>query len=133
MDEVPVLPWFGVYFKPVTIIVAFAFIAWACILESLRGLAERISFTVGRLLVILFAMVALVFAYEVIWNFAMWSDARLLDPSAPVDFLSNNLNSSISLPRNFTYVTKIDSLYVAVCLYSVFYIQTLRLKPRSYD
>jgi hypothetical protein len=131
MDEVPVFPWLGVYFKPVTIMVVFAFIAWACLLESLRGYAGRISFAVRWFLMILLCMVALVFAYEVIWNFTMWSDARILNPSEPVDLLYNNLNSSISLPRNFTYVTKIDFLYVAASLYSVLFLQTLRSEHAS--
>ena len=76
-------------------------------------------------MVVLFCLVALVFAYEVIWNFAMWSDARILGPNMPVDLLSNNLDPSITQPRNFAYVTKVDSLYVAISLYSVFFIERI--------
>ncbi len=131
MDEIAVIPWLGVYFKPVTIMVIFAFVAWACALESLRGLAERLSPNAGRLIAVVFCMVAFVFAYEVIWNFAMWSDARILSPNTPVDILSNNLDPSITQPRDFAYVTKVDSLYVAVSLYSVFFLRSTRSTARS--
>jgi hypothetical protein len=122
-DEIPIIPLLGVYFKPVTLIVIFGFVAWAFALEFVRERAERSPVAVSRLLVIIFSLVALVFAYEVIWNFAMWSDARILSPSTPVDLLSNSLDTSITQPRNFTYVTKVDSLYVAISLYSIFFIQ----------
>ena len=126
MDEIAVIPWLGVYYKPVTILVVFAFMAWACALESLRGLQERLSVRASRALVIIFSIVAFVFAYEVIWNFVMWSDARILTPDVPVDLLSNTLDPSITQPRDFAFVTKVDSLYVAISLYSVAFIQTLR-------
>jgi len=100
--------------------------AWACALESLRGLQERLSVRASRALVIIFSIVAFVFAYEVIWNFVMWSDARILTPDVPVDLLSNTLDPSITQPRDFAFVTKVDSLYVAISLYSVAFIQTLR-------
>jgi hypothetical protein len=130
MDEVPIIPWLGVYFKPVTLMVVFGFVAWACALESLRAYSERMPVAVSRLLMVLFSLVALVFAYEVIWNFSMWSDAHILSPSTPVDLLSNSLDTSITQPRNFTYVTKVDSLYVAISLYSVFFIQTLKSRAQ---
>ncbi len=130
VDEVPIIPWLGVYFKPVTMIVGFGFVTWAFALESLREHAETTPLVVRRLLTVLFSLVAFVFAYEVIWNLAMWSDAHILSPSVAVDLLSNDLNSSIKLPRNFTYVTKVDSLYVAISLYSVFFIRTVgRRRP----
>lgn len=131
MDEVPIIPSLGIYFKPVTLMAVFGFIAWACALEPLRGRAEQMPAAVSRMLVVLFSLVAMVFAYEVIWNFAMWSDAHTLSPGTPVDLLSNTLDPSITQPRDYAYVTKVDSLYVAVSLYSIFFIKTLKARAES--
>ncbi len=130
MDEIPIIPWVGIYFKPITIIVFLGFLAWASGLESVREYAERLPLQVCRLLVIAFSLIAPVYAYEVAWNFVMWSDAHILAPSTPVDLLYNNLNASMSLPIDFTFATKRDTLYLAVSLYSVFFIQTLRSVTR---
>jgi len=126
MDELPVFPPLGVYFTPATLFVIFGFLAWGCALEALRGQAETVPAAYSRLLVVVFALVALVFGYEVIWNFVMWSAAHVLSPSVPVDNLSNSLDPSITLPRDYAYVTKVDSLYVAVSLYTILFLSTLK-------
>jgi len=97
------------------------FVCWLCGLEALREKLVGLPTTLKRLAFISFCVVALVFGYEVIWNFLMWSSAHIINPNLPLDLLSQQLNPTIVEPKNFVYVTKRDSLVFAISLYSMFF------------
>jgi hypothetical protein len=128
-DEIQVLPILGgIYFKPITIMMVSIFVCWLCALEVLRGKLMGLPITLKRLIFISFCVVALVFGYEVIWNFLMWTSAHIINPSLPLDSLNQQLNPTIVEPKNFVYVTKRDSLVFAISLYSMFFFHGLQEK-----
>ena len=121
-DEIQVLPILGgIYFKPITIMMVSVFVCWVCALESLREKLADLPITPRRLIFIAFCVVALVFGYEVLWNFLMWTSAHIITPDLPLDSLSQQLNPTIVEPKNFVYVTKRDSAILAISLYSMFF------------
>ena len=121
-DEIQVLPILGgIYFKPITIMMVSIFVCWLCALEALREKLTGLPTTLKRLTFISFCVVALVFGYEVIWNFLMWTGAHIINPNLPLDSLSQQLNPTIVEPKNFVYVTKRDTLVFAISLYSMFF------------
>jgi hypothetical protein len=131
-DEIPILPIFGFYFKPITTIVISAFVFWMCTLEYLRKYLMNLPILIKRLIFISFWLIIFVFGYEVIWNFLMWTSLHIINPTSPLDFLYNKLNPSMSHPINFVYATKRDSLYVAIGTYSIyFFSQIMKGKESS--
>jgi len=126
-DEIQVLPILGgIYFKPITIMMVSIFVCWLCALEALREKLAGLSTMLKRLTFISFCVVALVFGYEVIWNFLMWTSAHIVNPNLPLDSLSQQLNPTIVEPKNFVYVTKRDTLVFAISLYSMFFFQKIQ-------
>ncbi len=122
-DEIEVLPILGgIYFKPITIMMVSIFVCWLCALEALRERIMGLPTTLKRLTFISFCVVALVFGYEVIWNFLMWTSAHIINPNLPLDSLNQQLNPTIVEPKNFVYVTKEYSLVFAISLYSMFFL-----------
>jgi hypothetical protein len=132
-DEIPVLPFLGVYFTPATIIVIFGFLSWVSGLEAVRDHAPMLPPTLNRLLFVIFGLVAFVFSYEVLWNFVMWGAAHAIAPSVPVDFLYNNLDPSMTSKIDFAFVTKRDSLYVGISLYTMFFLHSTMKGGSSSD
>lgn len=130
-DEIPIFPIFGFYFKPITIIVISAFVFWMCALESLRKYLTNLSILIKRLIFISFWLIIFVFGYEVVWNLLMWTSLHIINPTSPLDFLYNKLNPSMLYPKNFTYVTKIDSLYVAIGIYSIYFFNQIMKGKKS--
>lgn len=121
-DEIQVLPILGgIYFKPITIMMVSIFVCWACALEALREKLTGLPPTLKRLIFISFCVVALVFGYEVMWNFLMWTSAHIINPNLPLDSLNQQLNPTIVEPKNFVYVTKRDTLVLAIGLYSMLF------------
>ena len=121
-DEIQVLPILGgIYFKPITIMMVSIFVCWACALEAIREKLTGLPPTLKRLIFISFCVVALVFGYEVMWNFLMWTSAHIINPNLPLDSLNQQLNPTIVEPKNFVYVTKRDTLVLAIGLYSMLF------------
>jgi len=121
-DEIQVLPILGgIYFKPITMMMVSTFVCWLCALEALREKIVGLPTALKRLTFISFCVVALVFGYEVIWNFLMWTSAHIINPNLPLDSLNQQLNPTIVEPKNFVYVTKKYSLVFAISLYSMFF------------
>ena len=121
-DEIQVLPILGgIYFKPITIMMVSIFVCWACALEALREKLTGLPPTLKRLIFISFCVVALVFGYEVMWNFLMWTSAHIINPNLPLDSLNQQLNPTIVEPKNFVYVTKRDTIVLAIGLYSMLF------------
>jgi len=121
-DEIQVLPILGgIYFKPITIMMVSIFVCWVCALEALREELTGLPPTLKRLIFISFCVVALVFGYEVIWNFLMWTSAHIINPNLPLDSLNQQLNPTIVEPKNFVYITKRDTLVLAIGLYSMLF------------
>lgn len=127
-DEILVVPIYGIYLKPITIIMILAFVFWMCILEFFRAYVRKISLVAKRLLLIAFCVIALLSIYEVIWNFTFWNSAHIINPSIPLDSLNNSLNTASKVSRNFVYYTKLDSLYTAIALYSIFFLH-INIRP----
>ena len=121
-DEIPILPIFGIYFKPITIMIISTFVFWACALESLRKYIMKVPMLIKRLTFIFFSLIVLVIGYELFWNFSMWTSAHILNPNLPLDSLSHQLNPAMTHPINFTYATKLSTLYIAISLYSIFFL-----------
>jgi hypothetical protein len=123
-DEIQVLPVLGgIYFKPITIMMVSTFVCWLCALEALRGKLTRLPGTLRDLMFVCFCAVALVFGYEVTWNFLMWTSAHIINPNLPLDSLTQQLNPTILEPKNFVYITKRDTLVLGIGLYSMFFFR----------
>ena len=109
---------------PISVITFSAFICFACSLEIFRSRLIRLQASLKILLFIFFCFWAFVYAYEVLWQFAAWTEAYILSGgNTYVDQLHVLPNQETGgLAHNFTFRTKYVFFLVALSLYGAYFL-----------
>ena len=130
-------PFYNFHFKPITIIILFAFIFWVCGLESLNSILSAKSLLFKRLIFIISFIFTLLFFYEVI-QVALGATAIYIINSGKIDpdslhtgLIPGGFQSPSGLKVNFIVMSKFYTFIFFINLYNLyFFFRIMKVKQR---
>ena len=122
--EIPTPEIFPIYAKPVTWLYVAMLSGWFSFLELSKERAMRLSNYVLGLCKLIVFVVTLVSAYEILYNFSIWS--ALMSYQATIGEINPdsliNRDPNPQYPWNLVFATKLFTALTAVGAYTLFFI-----------
>jgi len=124
------------YAKPITLIVIFAFLFYAFLLEFLFDFFKVIRKEIKFLLSVLSFVLMFLYLFELFWQSVYWSSR-----AAVINATSNSNYDSLTFPStglfgskypaNIVYINKIDLLFFSLAAYTLYFLLRVNIATKN--
>jgi len=119
-------PFYRFQFKPITLLLITVLLFWMFGLESKFTYLSKIPVLFKKILFIFFCLVAFVYTFENIQNFFNWYSFFIINTGKiPIDKLISQIKPDMPKPLNYTFVSKINTIFWSGALYGIYFTHKL--------
>jgi hypothetical protein len=119
-------PFYRFQFKPITLFQVSVFLFWMFGLESWYTKLSKSSELFKRSLFIFFCLVAFIYTFENIQNFFNWYSFFIIGAGkSSIDELIYQIKPNMPSPINYTFLSKINSIFWFGALYGIYFTNRL--------